>query len=81
MIDTNNLWRFEAMFHNRWLNFLKRETGASFVAYVRYKDNYEIRVKGVGDETFFIEVPNPQEITEEDYRDMVKQINDYGTDM
>lgn len=75
VLNDKNLWKFEAAFHKKWLDYLKRVTGASFVAYERYKDNYTIKVKGVGEETYFIEVPNIKELTEEDYKEMAWKIN------
>lgn len=76
-LNKNTMWVFDAAFHKRWLNHIKKKTGASFVGYERYNDNYTIKVKGVGEETFFIEVSHPSEITAEDYKEMAQQIKEH----
>jgi hypothetical protein len=61
-------------FHSQNLNYIKKITGASHVSFQNYKDMYHLRFIKDGKENFYRLHGEPNDITQERYKDLLDLI-------
>ncbi len=61
-------------YHSFYLNLIKKEVKASYVAYEQYKDSYQLKVIVDKVPTYYALTGKPNDVTPQKYQDLLKLI-------